>query len=80
MGWGAPRPLAGRPQRRTGNIVTDQEKKPVLDEQTFERLLEAAYVLQEHNRKMRELEESVESQTERLRQQESANQAPLEES
>jgi putative methionine-R-sulfoxide reductase with GAF domain len=58
--------------------VTDQEKKPVLDEQTFERLLEAAYVLQEHNRKRRELEERVESQSERLRQQESANAAPLE--
>ena len=58
--------------------MTDQEKKPVLDEQTFERLLEAAYVLQEHNRKMRELEEKVESQSERLRQQESANAAPLE--
>jgi putative methionine-R-sulfoxide reductase with GAF domain len=57
--------------------VTDQEKKPVLDEQTFERLLEAAYVLQEHNRKMRELEEKVESQSERLREQESASQAPL---
>jgi len=26
-----------------------QEKQPVLDEQTFERLLQAAYVLQEHN-------------------------------
>ncbi len=60
--------------------MTDQKKKPVLDEQTFERLLEAAYVLQEHNRKMRELEKSVESQSERLREQESANQAPLEES
>ena len=36
--------------------MTDQENKPVLDEQTFEKLLEAAYVLQEHNRRMRELE------------------------
>jgi putative methionine-R-sulfoxide reductase with GAF domain/ribosomal protein L40E len=59
--------------------VTDQEKKPVLDEQTFERLLEAAYVLQEHNSKMRELEERMESQSARLREQESAIQAPLEE-
>ncbi len=59
--------------------MTDQEKKPVLDEQTFERLLEAAYVLQEHNRKMRELEEKVESQSERLREQESAIPPPLEE-
>jgi putative methionine-R-sulfoxide reductase with GAF domain len=57
--------------------VTDQKKKPVLDEQTFERLLEAAYVLQEHNGRMRELEEKMDSQSERLREQESANQAPL---
>jgi GAF domain-containing protein len=60
--------------------VTDQKKKPVLDEQTFEKLLEAAYVLQEHKRKMRELEERMESQSERLRQQESANQPPLQKS
>lgn len=59
--------------------MTDQEKNPVLDEQTFERLLEAAYVLQEHNHKMRELEERMESQSARLREQESAIQAPLEE-
>jgi putative methionine-R-sulfoxide reductase with GAF domain len=57
--------------------VTDQNNKPVLDEQTFERLLEAAYVLQEHNRKMRELEENLESQSEQLREQELANQALL---
>ena len=55
--------------------MTDQKNKLVLDEQTFEKLLEAAYVLQEHNRKMRELEESLESQSEQLRQQELANQA-----
>jgi putative methionine-R-sulfoxide reductase with GAF domain len=57
--------------------VTDQKNKPVLDEQTFEKLLEAAYVIQRHNRKMRELEESLESQSEQLRERESANQAPL---
>jgi len=57
--------------------VTDQEKKPVLDQQTFERLLEAAHVLQEHNRGMREREERVESRSAKLREQESANQAPL---
>jgi TonB family protein len=32
--------------------VTNQERKPVVDAQTFERLLQAAYVLQEHNRRM----------------------------
>jgi GAF domain-containing protein len=63
-------------RRRAENIVTDQEKKPVLDEQAFEKLLEAAYVLQEHNGRMRELEEKMESQSARLREQEAANQAP----
>jgi putative methionine-R-sulfoxide reductase with GAF domain len=56
--------------------LTDQKNKPVLDEQTFERLLEAAYVMQEHNRKMMELEQNLESQSERLREQESAVQLP----
>ncbi|MGD0568950.1 MAG: GAF domain-containing protein [Candidatus Sulfotelmatobacter sp.] len=50
--------------------------KPVLDQQTFEKLLEAAYVIQEHNRRMRELGENLESQSEKLREQESANQVP----
>jgi putative methionine-R-sulfoxide reductase with GAF domain len=57
--------------------VTDQDNKPVLDEQTFEKLLRAGYVIQEHGRKMRELEARMESHSERLREQESANQAPL---
>jgi len=60
--------------------VTDQNKKPILDEQTFEKLLESAYVIQEHNRKMRELEESLESHSEQLRAQESASQAPIQRS
>ncbi len=55
--------------------MTDQKNKPVLDEQAFERLLEAAYVLQEHNRKRRELEKNLESQSEQLREQELAHQA-----
>jgi len=56
--------------------VTDQEKKTLLDEHSFERLLEAAYVLQEHHRRMRELEEKMEAGSERLRAQEPANAAP----
>src|SRR5580698_1621405 len=64
------------PRGRAENIVTDQEKKPVLDEQAFEKLLEAAYVLQEHNCRMQELEEKMESQSARLREQDVANQAP----
>jgi putative methionine-R-sulfoxide reductase with GAF domain len=54
--------------------VTDQEKTPGLDEQTFGKLVEAAYVLQEHNREMRKMEESLELHSEQLRQQESAAQ------
>ena len=54
--------------------MTDQEKTPGLDEQTFGKLVEAAYVLQEHNREMRKMEESLELHSEQLRQQESAAQ------
>jgi putative methionine-R-sulfoxide reductase with GAF domain len=57
--------------------VTDEKKTPALDEQTFEKLLEAAYVLQEHSRKMRELEQSLEAQSEQLREQERLNQERL---
>src|SRR5258708_3923091 len=58
-------------------MATDQNNKPVRDEQTFEKLLEAAYVMQEHNRKMRELEKNLESQSEQLREQELAHQVLL---
>jgi putative methionine-R-sulfoxide reductase with GAF domain len=51
--------------------------KPVLDQPTFEKLLEAAYVIQEHNRRMRELGDNLESQSEKLREQESVSQVPL---
>jgi GAF domain-containing protein len=37
--------------------LSDQNDKPVFDEQTLARVLEAAYVLQEHNRERREREE-----------------------
>jgi hypothetical protein len=36
--------------------VSEEKHKPVHDEQTLGKLLEAAYVLQEHNREMRRLE------------------------
>jgi GAF domain-containing protein len=55
--------------------VTDQQKTPGLDEQTFGKLVEAAYVLQEHNREMRQMEEKLELHTEQLRQQESSAEA-----
>jgi GAF domain-containing protein len=48
--------------------VTDQKNKLILDEQTFEKLLAAAYVIQEHNREMREMEASVELSKAQLRQ------------
>lgn len=70
--------LADRKAER--EIVTDQKNKLSLDEQTFEKLLEAAYVLQEHNREMRQMEESLELQSERLRQQEAENHAALQKS
>jgi len=57
--------------------VTDKDDKPVLNEQTFHKLLEAAHVLQEHTRRARELEGRREQHSERLRQQELADQAVL---
>lgn len=47
-------------------IVADQKEKPILDEQTLQRLLEAAFVLQEHNDGF----EDLESETDQLRVQE----------
>ncbi len=37
-------------------IVSDEKEKPVFDEQTLAKLLEAAYVLQEHSHELRALE------------------------
>ncbi len=66
-----------RPEERRGKIVVaDQDEKPVLDERTFDKLLEAAHVLQEHNRKVRVLEARMEAHNQRLREQELAEQAP----
>lgn len=60
--------------------MSDPKHKPALDEQTFGKLLEAAYVLQEHNREMRQIEESLELHSERLRQQEQETQSAYEKS
>jgi GAF domain-containing protein/ribosomal protein L37E len=46
--------------------VDDQKDKPVFDEQTLARLLEAAFVLQEHNRELLKLEVNLERQREHL--------------
>ncbi len=57
--------------------MTDKQNKPVLDERTFDKLLEAAYVIQEHNRKVREMEARMESRSERLRAQEQEEEQEL---
>jgi len=62
--------------------VTDPKNKPVLDERTFDKLLEAAYVIQKHRGNMRDAEARMESLTERLREQErdsAQQQAPVNE-
>ena len=60
--------------------MTEPKNKPGFDEQAFAKLLEAAYVLQEHNREVRQMEESLELHSERLRQQEAETLAALQKS
>jgi putative methionine-R-sulfoxide reductase with GAF domain len=55
-----------RPRLRRPKIVPDANDKPVLDEQTFGRLLEAAFVLQEHNRALHKLERNLEVHSDHL--------------
>jgi putative methionine-R-sulfoxide reductase with GAF domain len=38
--------------------VIEQQTKPVIDKQTFQKMLEAAFVLQEHNRRMQQVKAS----------------------
>lgn len=47
-------------------IVSAEKDKPVLDEQTLAKLLEAAYVLQEHNRELQEMELGLELKRDQL--------------
>jgi len=61
----------------TKELVSDRKDKPVLDEQTFARMLEAAYVLQEHHS---ELGLNLELRADQLREQESASQSASEQS
>ena len=42
----------GAVSRVEKEIVSEDKPKPVLDEETLDKLLEAAYVLQEHNREL----------------------------
>src|SRR5271165_5185554 len=50
----------GRFPRVEKEIVSEEKDKPVLDEQMLAKLLEAAYVLQEHNRELKEKERVLE--------------------
>jgi GAF domain-containing protein len=49
-------------------IVTDRTTKTTLDAQTFQKVLEAAFVLQEHNRKLQKAQEIFDSRPEHPRQ------------
>jgi putative methionine-R-sulfoxide reductase with GAF domain len=60
--------------------VTGQKTKKVLDRQTFEKLLEATYTLQEHNQKLRAVEASLELHSEELRERDAAQEAAGEKS
>jgi GAF domain-containing protein len=54
------------------HVVEEEKDKPVFDEQALARLLEAAYVLQEHNRELRQREVNLEIQRDQLGAQERA--------
>jgi GAF domain-containing protein/ribosomal protein L37E len=57
-------------------IVSEEKDKPVLDEQTLAKLLEAAYVLQEHNRELQEMELGLELKRDQIEAAERATPAP----
>ena len=57
-------------------IVSEEKDKPVLDEQTLAKLLEAAYVLQEHNRELQEMELGLELKRDQIEAAERSSPAP----
>lgn len=58
-------------------IASEEKDKPVLDEHTLGKLLEAAYVLQEHNRELQEMELGLSLKREQIEAEErSAPRAP----
>ena len=57
--------------------MIEQPTKPALDQRTFEKILEAVFVLQEHNRRMRQVDVRLESQSEKLREEETVRQSSL---
>ena len=57
-------------------IVSEEKDKPVLDEQTLAKLLEAAYVLQEHNREMQAMELGLSLKRDQIEAEERSAPAP----
>jgi putative methionine-R-sulfoxide reductase with GAF domain len=57
-------------------IGSEEKDKPVLDEQTLGKLLEAAYVLQEHNRELQEMELGLSLRREQIEAEERASPFP----
>ena len=57
-------------------IVSEEKNKPVFDEQTLAKLLEAAYVLQEHNRELQEMDLGLELKREQIGAAEPSTPAP----
>lgn len=57
-------------------IVSEERNKPVFDEQTLARLLEAAYVLQEHNRELQGMDLGLELKRDQIQAGERSAPAP----
>jgi len=57
-------------------IVSEEKNKPVLDELTLGKLLEAAYVLQEHNRELHEMELGLSLKRDQIEAEERSAPAP----
>lgn len=58
--------------------VPEEKEKPVFDEQTLDKLLEAAYVLQEHNRSLRELDLKLQLKRDQVEASDRAASPPVE--
>lgn len=56
----------------------EEKEKPVFDEQTLDKLLEAAFVLQEHNRSLRELDLKLQLKRDQVEASDRASSAPVE--
>jgi len=57
-------------------IVSEEKDKPVLDQLMLGKLLEAAYVLQEHNREVREMERGLSLKSDQLEEEERSASPP----